>query len=585
MNRRTLLFLAASTAISACGRNLKPTEIASRSQQCFNPKSNSVLKIDAHCHLLNAKDVDGATFVIRRYLKSETSEVARRPGIAGIISQAALRTKRVAREKDELSREILRWAQGELDFEEGKSDRIWPDNPEHAICRSAYKKHYKQDLISEFGFEGFTSARLKNAADMMSKFPSVHLFTPALIDFYEGNSPYDPVQEARFYAALNLATDGRFVPLIGFNPERQFDDVEDGRKTKDDLSYVLPLDMVEIAIRDLGFIGVKLHPSTGFSPIENKTYGCLNTRDQKENNKRSLKDEIRIKERFEAYDEYMTDLFMICMRYDAPVLVHGGKGLDTNKICSDNGRTIEQSNGDFKYRPNTWKPTSPSEQTNSPDIWARTISKMNKEASRRYKAALKREANGETDEKTKADLLLKGRKLRVCLAHMAGGIDTSNGFADSPWLSNLIKLISSTPGLYADFSEMSDIMGYSKSLKNGPISAVHRLFRNTPSFGSRTLYGSDFHMPGASRNAVRYIAESKRLIPSRYHRAVFGGNAVEFYGLGLHTPARKRMKEFYTTSETRHVLFGRNTNPKLLAKTVIQTARIPWWSLAAKATR
>jgi len=125
------------------------------------------------------------------------------------------------------------------------------------------------------------------AASITDLFPSVSLFTPALVD-------YDAWSEDRALTPLwqqilvqeqiaRLATlgrigraDARFHPFVAFDPRRQLEGekapqaaAKPGAPPARPSAAATALDLVRYAVEAGGFLGVKLYPPVGFAPGDN----------------------------------------------------------------------------------------------------------------------------------------------------------------------------------------------------------------------------------------------------------------------------------------------------------------------------
>ncbi|MGG7566579.1 amidohydrolase family protein [Rhodovulum sp. DZ06] len=384
---------------------------------------------------------------------------------------------------------------------------------------------------------GFFSMRARNAAMMMHLWPEMDLFTPSMVDFYESPLGLDPEEtrvetieeQIAFYRALSLATRGRFLPLVAFHPLRQF------RNRKSERS---PLRLVEDAILNHGFVGVKLHPSSGFDPLDNAMYGV---------NNRALRSGGCALEpdAAEGMNEAMDCLYRLCRKYDVPILTHNADSLFINKDCM---RDAED----------------PADWTNSSDHWAQVA---------------------------------RTEQVRVCLGHFAGGfIDQYNErqpllgppkrrrvmfengkLRPSRWLETAMEGIADDPGrnLWLDSSDMAELVRSAawhaqphlrgersmrrlvdrrsddeaereekKALRDfAP--AFTRFLEENGALAERVMYGTDWHMPDASMAGPQYRPLLEALLPEQNRAASMGLNAVEFYGLAPGRETRKRLDAFY----------------------------------------
>jgi predicted TIM-barrel fold metal-dependent hydrolase len=120
------------------------------------------------------------------------------------------------------------------------------------------------------------------AASLAQAFPTVSLFTPALVDYDAWSDDRAPtplwqqilIQEqiARLAAAGRVGRpDARFHPFVAFDPRRQVEGPgSDGPRKPGPLGpNSTALEMVAHAVESGGFLGVKLYPPVGFAPMDN----------------------------------------------------------------------------------------------------------------------------------------------------------------------------------------------------------------------------------------------------------------------------------------------------------------------------
>ncbi len=577
MDRRS--FLLSSTALLALGNCtvvFDKQDAFERSKHCntANLAKAKELTVDIHCHLLNTTDTNGPAFVARHMMNIPEDGVTR-----DLLNFASRFLPNVKREKSRLIDILKDWSNHE--------DKTPDQNMREDLCIPAYARHKYPlgKILQNLHFEGFLSSRIKNAADLMMTFPEVHMFVPSMVDFYEGtgrdaNAGYDPIEAVRFYSALNLATNGRFLPMVSFSPERQYDEEIYGQAT-DGLNHKRPLDLIRWAIEELGFVGVKLHPSTGFSPIENQKYACLNTEDQKADIHPPPADEVQ--RRFIRYDEIMMELFLLCAELDVPILTHGSRGIMANDFCMTHKRPGNAQGAPFTYHPldkdNMWVDEVELEWTNSPKTWIKAM-----------KAAQKAIA---------AHPDLNGRTLRVCLGHLAGGFKRRPNRVGKPeyqghkvethpvskteWLTCMIDKLGKTPGLYFDLSNQGylfedlDPTSPARSPKMYPNArAAFGALSAEPGFAQRAMYGTDWHMPGPSKVSGSYQAEIRRALYPYARSGAMGENALRFLGLNSGGTTRARLEQFYARPPG--AIFDTDVNAADRYEMAVNLAAVPWWN-------
>ena len=185
-----------------------------------------------HCHLMNFDDANAAAFAARHVSSYAALPVQFATNIAGVATDTA---KAETRELRKL-------------VEEAKSNNISDAEAAFRLCEKATSRQKGFGLsdnylptaidrgatipldIGDGRKFGFTSNRLRNASLMMMMWPEIDFFMPSMVDFYEGIRKgtsevfhgEHPKDQAEFYTQLHLASRGRFLPLVSFNPERKY---------------------------------------------------------------------------------------------------------------------------------------------------------------------------------------------------------------------------------------------------------------------------------------------------------------------------------------------------------------------------
>lgn len=441
---------------------------------CREAQNVDGLTIDMHCHLMNARDVNPAAFINRRVSNLDEGNVA---GLLKTIggwlgtpfakwNAESIQDENawiaIASHRTELQRGLQEFCDMAIDAQDGW---MFPSND-------------KQD-------KGMLRNRTRNAARMLEIFPEIDLFTPSMVDLYEGNSkaPSDQFVQAQYYKNLHIASQGRFVPLISFSPERAY--VE--REWTNSEGYKRPMDLVRHCVEELGFIGIKVHPSSGFAPVNNRRYACPNTRMQ------VAPDPAEWEKQTSFYDYAMGELFDYCRSTDIPILTHNSTGIDAHEACMH-------------------RDSDPLHWTNSPAQWAEAIEKKN---------------------------------VRVCLAHFADGFNKDT-VKPTVWLQYAAERIQDLQGMYLDLSHPEEIISPDG---NGIRGEFHKAFvdllQQHPRLGKKLMYGSDWHMPEVAKLGGHYHTIIKNLIPQEYKSSVMGMTAVEFFGLRKERATRQRLEDFY----------------------------------------
>ena len=625
MDRRTLLKSAAAAGMAGmAGCSVREDALNADSHACDQFASHDdIFRVDVHCHLVNHRDANGAAFIARRYLPDNVFLDL----FGGLVVRTAAAT--VGLGTDAVSTEIQelnRWFGKEADFpmsfpkqfeemmhlEEHKELLRYKDyapfSRDGQFCRfgnlrqkgvyMAGSARSQQDVGSGRSI-GFATGHLRNAAIMMAFWPNVDLFTPLMLDFYEGRgggTGARPEERAQLYKALNLATQGRFVPLISFNPERQL-------KESPGEGRIKPLELVRRAIEDWGFIGVKVHPTAGFNPIDNFRWGCPNT---------ALQVRARLTaEEALGYDRAMDQLYQLCDDLDVPIITHGSDGLSSHEACM-HGLQPEHFIGNGK------DPTLPEEYTlaDSKELYNK---RYNEDLEQRI--VYRHPATWTNSPLHWREMLERGetrKHLRVCIAHYASRfqnhLSAKRGFADqkydltpgieeprpyherpdtlppveydpqgnlvpSMWLDTAVKAIEGgEERLWLDLSHMT-ALAYSEASrrrtlpKDSPLRvevkkqvyddggryalAFKEHLARHSALHSRVMYGSDWHMPDVSAVGPSYLDLIESTLPENCRRDVMGLNAARFFGLEIKADGtkgrnRQRLEQFYDDHKVPH---------------------------------
>lgn len=576
ITRRSLLGAAASgipLITSSCARlsdytiSRKECEPLDNNGMAVRGKDDPI-RIDMHCHLLNLHDLDEASFLVEREFNlDENASLLFAEFVRSLATKLGHLLEGSALDMDE--------ERGHLDFELGKLNSDPRNRPAWAsdgdFCAYAASNQRFQNLSAErLGFQltGVFSNRIRNAARLMALFPRVDIFTPSMVDLFEDESEYLRKRQAgveakidheistsiNFYSNLNLATNGRFLPLVSFNPARQYF-MEKNQGLPKDGDY---FHWVDHAIKNLGFVGVKVHPSYGFSPHNNLRYACFNA-----SKNVTAPNDQDLHERFLKYDDYMQRLFSICTKYNVPVLTHSGESISQNRTCMEgeysddvrlhadsyehyadkpSGEFGDRSKGEWTYAfrsRSKAEPRDESDWTNSPKAWLAAMEKVDNAAPHQP-------------------------GLRVCLAHFANGFKDPNrrqqkkntkNLEISAWLADAMN--ADNENLYTDVSIMGELFAksifHNRKLRKKRRDFFAYVLKQDNKLAANTMYGTDWHMPTAAIVGDRYYTEMEELIEetrgSHYTDEVMGQNAVRFFGLGSNEPGtnnnRYRLATFY----------------------------------------
>lgn len=533
-SRRAALALLAAGAASACA--IPDARVAEIAGACARPAAGDLFRVDMHCHLLNHRDAQAASFLNRRFVHGADVNLA--------VDIAAGLVIRIGEAIASLSTHL---AEAETRFLSGMALPMDPAAARAEFCaqvarnqRGLFLSRQGDGAAVPYGegrLSGFFSMRARNAAMMMHLWPEVDLFTPSMVDFYEsplGLTPEDTFVETQedqvaFYRALALATRGRFLPLVSFHPLRE----HRGKGAENS-----PLALVKKAITEHGFVGVKLHPSSGFDPLDNAEYGAPNQPLRQGGCRLDEGDA-------QGMDDALARLYDTCATLDVPILTHNADSLFVNAACMRRGD-----------EPDAW--------TNSAAHWV--------EVARRH-------------------------DIRVCLGHFAGGfvdqlnerprlfgpperrrVVFENGeLRPSHWLRAAMQGVEGDAArrIWLDIADMSELVRSAawhaqpelrgeRSMRalvdrprDGPEAredkralrdfapAFTRFLKAHPALAGRVMYGSDWHMPDASRAGPQYLPLMEGLMPEPARAGAMGLHAAEFFGLAPGRRTRKRLEAFY----------------------------------------
>ncbi|KIC08171.1 hypothetical protein RA19_19505 [Leisingera sp. ANG-M1] len=551
-SRRGFIGRCSSLALLAgCGPSL---ERSYGSYEVCNPPDGRELVIDAHCHLLNQKDGSARELVANRVLNLDETHTA--PGLDWMVGTLAQALSSVLGVATQSARSESNQIDYELRKPLGDPHNLPARASGHDLC--SFADRYQAGLIRagrDRQITGFFSNRLRNAAQMMLLFPDVDLFLPSMVDFYEGRTRINYRNQIAFYSNLALVTRGRFLPLASFSPEREYDDRHrQGRGPRDTDSKKSQFWWLKHAITNLGFVGVKVHPSSGFSPIDNLAFGCSNRSRRYEN-----KPDRELYDRFTAYDEYMEELLDFCKEANVPILSHGNIGLTVaNKGCMTGWRPSQAdtprkrpegligdpAKGEWFYPFGTahrvpsvaedrletaalkgvnYRP--PEDYTASPKAWIAAM---------------------EAADARAPDLPAS----RVIFGHFSGSFVAERDAGGtlravpSAWLKSTAELVRTNRNFYVDLSELSNFF----SEKNGAAyaEAFKRFLAGNPQVTRQLVYGSDWHMPGTALVGKAYFGRLRSLLPKgEPRRQIMGERAADLFGLRPGTPNLERLERFF----------------------------------------
>jgi predicted TIM-barrel fold metal-dependent hydrolase len=523
--------------------------------KCFlAPEKGEALFIDAHTHIFNAEDLPIYGFVKKvlgtemKLSKSKLSflkplmfsldkliQLAAKDGsregdklakILGDDSEMALakniELKALDEESDEEIRSVLipileeRIKTDSDTYAEVAEEMSEPGENKSKSKKSLWGRLKTLYLNTLFGrilglVNRYRTWRYKNAARLIKTFEDsspgakdgngMDLFVVALVDldyWVNDHSRSTIPEQIDVTTKINRLYDGRLLPFVAFDPFRNI--VEKGK----------PLEWVQTAILEHGFIGVKMYPPMGFRPLGNSEFDgkadkwpehMVNT------------DKMKVPKYFKGSEALI--------RNQVPSVDKLGSRLDTQlralyKWCEDNHVPImvhsNDSNGSFpKY-----------EKRAAPEYWAPVLEEF--------------------------------PDLRLNLGHFGGWDDVAaNASTDrkpgvSDWSGEIVGMMTDKhPNLYADFSNFHAIHDSNK--REDIVAGIRKLFgKNNGVLKSRLLYGSDWFMSTARKGNDKYFSDANEFLNESFEAeraAILGGNAVNFLGLRDDEGTADRLRTYY----------------------------------------
>jgi predicted TIM-barrel fold metal-dependent hydrolase len=539
--------------------------------------SSKSFKVDIHCHIFNAKDIDALRFVERFIDRINKSFDPLKPILTSlailILSPAVLRARTAEKELEFLEAKELGLPETEAQFDKEDyknlvADKIIEDlkNLESSeskinwneLIKFDEKLNFKSELqefqknveenefSSKYRFIGLqildkilgtpfaelfnfafiaSQNRSTNAKELIRTYnkekTNFRLFVPEMVDFdlwiksdckegpgitEEAGFPetnYDLGNQIKLMSKISILNNGMILPMIPYDPLRDLKN-EQGQINSG-------LNIVKLAIKKYGFVGVKVYPANGFYPTGNKN---INASDLCQKNGKEL-------------DKKLDVFYKWCSDHDVPIMAHCNKSMGTLKKFDDRGNPIHWE-GVFKKWP----------------------------------------------------------KLRVNLGHFGGfnGIyelndfDAINDLNDEKinknnWPVTILKMMQKYPNFYSDlalfdefikpsiglfnlcklFSYNSKIDKYFSNLRE----ARKILLKNNIHLENRLMYGSDWFMLAKERGNKKYFKEFYRVFNEHFSfnmENIFGGNAIRYLGLNKNLKTAKNtpieyLAEFYKSNK------------------------------------
>ncbi|WP_138472181.1 amidohydrolase family protein [Poseidonocella sp. HB161398] len=554
MDRRR--FLVGLAGLAGCSGNSYPEHVEAVTRSCseVTHRTDDMLRIDVHCHLLNLPDAANAAFVNRHFVPEDLGvqgvvggalELASSFAGGAVMSTADETAMLVAAQRQNLSAADFcrRMTAAQAGMFRSTAD---PANIGTGNGRVL----------------GFTSNKNRNAALMMAFWPEVDIFMPSHVDFAEANlwcyagvpepvckPSVDPVRElSDYYMNLNLATRGRFLPLMPFHPRRFYEECREKFGTGTNIvprrKEVRCIRAIYDGVVNKGFIGVKVHPTAGFDPFQNDRSACPN---QPVLIRYAGQSELSPNEK-EIYDLGMRTLYEVCAELDVPVLTHGSDSLGVNIACTR--RDPDASDGQ-KGNPLNWANSSKhwTQALESPEFanfrvcLAHFASRFHDHV-KNNDGAYKRKAAVEYEDPATREVLRRSAWLGAAMAHISAHRDRGDMYLD---LSHMVELAYSSAVEFDSKAKPNTDGLFNLGYTPDPTyaKAFRKFLEENDYLGKVTMYGSDWHMPGVSKTGPQYRQLIERVLPGHMRKNIMGRNAARFYGLEKGARTRRRLEAFY----------------------------------------
>jgi predicted TIM-barrel fold metal-dependent hydrolase len=332
------------------------------------------------------------------------------------------------------------------------------------------------------------------AASITDLFPTVSLFTPALVDYDAWSEDRAPtplwqqilVQEqiARLSTLGRIGrADARFHPFVAFDPRRQVEGAQ--RAGKPGTAPPPPsaagsaLDLVRYAIEAAGFLGVKLYPPVGFAPTDNV----------------HLRGDLSFAA---GLDGALESLYAYAAATEVPILTHASSaneyGLGLHRLAS----------------PANWAP-----------------------------------------------VLERHPTLRLNFGHFGHDYGVADPAAPKPttdaWIYQAAAVMEGHPNVYADLSNSPLV--YDASYRQRLVPLLADVIARYPKVKRRLMYGSDWWLSGLDPDADAAVDQFRatlgRLLGPDGLADLMGRNALRFLGLldddgrPRSGAAAARLRQFY----------------------------------------
>ncbi|MDA9008436.1 amidohydrolase, partial [Alphaproteobacteria bacterium] len=344
-------------------------------------------------------------------------------------------------------------------------------------CKSDFAFHLRsiQSWVRKF-----TAPRHCNVKRLLKTYGDkgkIDFFVSATVDldyWLKGRTKTQIEDQVIINSKLSVLSQGRILPVVGFDPYR--DVIEKGKAFQ----------IVQTAILDYGFVGIKLYPPMGFKPLGNKAEQYSKVKNKIWGKPHWGVPALSDREFAIGIEQSLNRLYAWAEMHGVPIMAHANKSNYSRK--------------EFKNfaHPKNWE------------------------------AVLKTYP-----------------ELKINLAHF-GGMDSLTG-QKKRWAQSIISLMNKYDNLYADtgnfkLRKRDGFFKYLEELKS-------YLNRPNSILGTRLMYGSDWFMHAARSYSEDYPNKLKKSLekakmPAQFITDFRGLNAVEFLGLREGEATRGRLDTF-----------------------------------------
>jgi predicted TIM-barrel fold metal-dependent hydrolase len=368
----------------------------------------------------------------------------------------------------------------------------------------------------------------------------ISLSVPLMVDYeyWFKTSKTVPIVEQidSMYRDVILPYKGRIHPFAPFDPARELafraklpppGMPDDGPREK-----YSSLEMAKEAVRNKGFIGVKVYNTIGYRPLGNARVDA---------HRRSIFERNKMKryERFtgKQFDEVLSELYRFCQREEVPITGH----------CVYGGVEAYQD---------------ASEEFGRPEYWRAVLEKYP-----RLHVNLAHFGWGKPEDYGAAPRRWFFDRPMRALRRKAAGIpgptpDAAVGDErGAVWVREIAKMLARYPNLYTDVSH--HLVTDAKNIPTFQAAYAAMCRENPGVIQKKLLFGIDWHVITRVNNYSAFLGNYRRVLDGIFDpdamREFTGGNALRF--MGLLPPSRrdrsrwsknwKRLKSFYRKNRIR----------------------------------